>query len=87
MGNAKKTAIKKPKNNIRIGMLVSSNNPKSDEPADFGVVIKKYKRGTVIRYDILWQKDKEISIGYSADDIKIYREFYKMWEEQCQNSN
>ena len=84
---AKKTGIKKPKNNIRIGMLVSSNNPKSDEPADFGIVIKKYKRGFVIRYDILWQKDKEISVGYSADDIKIYREFYKMWEEQCQNSN
>jgi len=42
---AKKTGIKKPKNNIRIGMLVSSNNPKSDEPADFGIVIKKYKRG------------------------------------------
>lgn len=84
---AKKTAIKKLKNNIRIGMLISSNNPKSDEPADIGIVIKKYKRGLVIRYDILWQKDKEISIGYSPDDIKIYREFYKMWEEKCQNSN
>ena len=40
---AKKTGIKKPKNNIRIVMLVSSNNPKYDEPADFGIVIKKYK--------------------------------------------
>ena len=68
-------------------MLISSNNPKSAEPADVGVVIKKYKRGSVIRYDILWQKDKEISIGYSADDIKIYREFYKMWEVSCQQLN
>lgn len=81
MENVKKLVTKKPNNNVRVGMLVASNNPKSDAPADIGIVIKKYKIKSSVRYDILWQKDKEISVSYSATDILMFREFYKMWEQ------